>query len=127
MLNYYEIAVQKVSDLNKIEFESIENENLKKDIVTSLKSDNDKNLLKSNILNKHKKLIEEVLENSSIQIILANKNNESITELLSELLREFEELKNQKKIESLEKDLVNNLDENSFSELIKLKSQINRE
>ena len=97
MLNYYEIAVQKVSDLNKIEFESIENENLKKDIVTSLKSDNDKNLLKSNILNKHKKLIEEVLENSSIQIILANKNNESITELLSELLREFEELKNQKK------------------------------
>ncbi len=127
MLNYYEIAVQKVSDLNKIEFESIENENLKKDIVTSLKSDNDKNLLKSNILNKHKKLIEEVLENSSIQIILANKNNDSIIELLSELLRELEELKNQKKIESLEKDLVNNLDENSFSELIKLKSQINRE
>ncbi len=127
MLNYYEIAFQKISDLNKIEFDSIENENLKNDILTSLKSDNDKNLLKSNILNNHKKLIEEVQKNSSIQIILANKNNESITELLSELLREFEELKNQKKIESLEKDLVNNLDENSFSELIKLKSQINRE
>ena len=32
-----------------------------------------------------------------------------------------------KKIESLEKELINNLDENSFSELIKLKSQINRD
>ncbi|MDC3127752.1 DNA primase [Candidatus Pelagibacter bacterium] len=127
MLNYYEIVFHKTSDLANIEFESLANENLKNDILTSLKSDNDKNVLKSNILNKHKKLIKEVQENSSIQIILANKNNESITELLSELLREFEELQNQKKIESLEKDLVNNLDENSFSELIKLKSQINGE
>ena len=110
-----------------IEFESLDNENLKNDVLKSLKSDDNENLLKSKIFDKHKKLIEEVLENSSIQIILANKNNESITELLGELLKEFEELKNQKKIESLEKDLVNNLDENSFSELIKLKSQINRE
>ena len=32
-----------------------------------------------------------------------------------------------KKIESLEQKLINNLDENSYSELIKLKSQLNRE
>ena len=34
---------------------------------------------------------------------------------------------NLKKIESLEKKLINNLDENSYSELIKLKSQLNRD
>ena len=38
-----------------------------------------------------------------------------------------DELNNLKKIESLEKDLINNLDEHSYSELIKLKSQLNRE
>ena len=34
---------------------------------------------------------------------------------------------NLKKIESLEQRLINNLDENSYSELIKLKSQLNRD
>ena len=32
-----------------------------------------------------------------------------------------------RQIQSLEKELINNLDENSYSELIKLKSQLNRE
>ena len=55
------------------------------------------------------------------------KNQESILELLNELLVEMKELSDLKKIESLEKDLINNLDENSYSELIKLKNQLNRE
>ena len=57
----------------------------------------------------------------------APKNNEAILELLNELLAEMKELSDLKKIESLEKDLINNLDENSYSELIKLKNQLNRE
>ena len=55
------------------------------------------------------------------------KKDEAILDLLGELLTELEELHNLKKIESLEKELINNLDENSYSELIKLKSQVNRE
>ena len=43
------------------------------------------------------------------------------------MLAELKDLNNLKKIESLEKDLINNLDEHSYSELIKLKSQLNRE
>ena len=74
-----------------------------------------------------KELIEEIKENSSIQIIVEAKNNEAILELLNDLLMELEELNNLRKIESLEKELINNLDENSYSELIKLKSQVNRE
>ena len=56
--------------------------------------------------------------------ILALKNNINPYE---DLRRELKELNNLKKIESLEKKLINNLDENSYSELIKLKSQINGE
>ena len=63
-------------------------------------------------------MIEEIQENSSIQIITKAKNNEAILELLNELLAEMKELSDLKKIESLEKDLINNLDENSYSELI---------
>ena len=127
MLNHFDVALEKASDLSKVEFESKVNESLKNDILKSFHAEKGTELFKSKILSEHEELIKEIQENSSIQIILVNKNNESIAELLSELLIEFQELKNQKKIESLEKDLVNNLDENSFSELIKLKSQINRE
>ena len=83
--------------------------------------------IQSKISADYKKLIEEIQENSSIQIIVKVKNDEAILELLSELLIDLEELNNLKKIESLEKELIHNLDENSYSELIKLKSQVNRE
>jgi hypothetical protein len=47
--------------------------------------------------------------------------------LLDELLKDHKEQSNLRKIESLEQKLINNLDENSYSELIKLKSQLNRD
>ena len=46
---------------------------------------------------------------------------------LEELIKEHTEQTNLKKIESLEQKLINNLDESSYSELVKLKSQLNRE
>ncbi len=127
MFHYLKIALQKAEELSNIEFFSQSNENLKNDILKYLKADEDNNTFKTKILSGHEKLMKEIQENSTIQIILANKNDNSVSELLDELLIELKELKNQKKIESLEKDLVNNLDENSYSELIKLKSQLNRE
>ena len=60
-------------------------------------------------------------------MIIKNKNDEDISNLLDELLKDYKEQNNLKKIESLEEKLINNLDENSYSELIKLKSQLNRE
>ena len=56
-----------------------------------------------------------------------DKTDQDILDLLNELIQNFNEQGNLKKIESLEKKLINNLDENSYSELIKLKSQLNRE
>ena len=127
MLNYPEIVLKKIEDISKIIFFSEKNESLKKIIISSLLEGDNGEKIQSKISADYKKLIEEIQENSSIQIIVKVKNDEAILELLSELLIELEELNNLKKIESLEKKLINNLDENSYSELIKLKSQVNRE
>ena len=127
MLNFPKIVLKKIEDISKIIFSSEKNESLKKIIISSLLEGDNGEKIQSKISADYKKLIEEIQENSNIQIIVKVKNDEAILELLSELLIELEELKNLKKIESLEKELINNLDENSYSELIKLKSQVNRE
>ena len=71
--------------------------------------------------------MDEINKNSTIQIITRNKTHQDILILLGELIKDHKDQNNLKKIESLEQKLINNLDENSYSELIKLKSQINRE
>ncbi len=127
MLNYFDIVSKKIEELSEIIFLSEKNESLKKLIITSILEGNDQDVIKSKISVDYKKLIDEIQEKSSIQIILQKKDNEAILELLNEIISELKELSNLKKIESLEKKLINNLDENSYSELVKLKSQINRE
>ena len=46
--------------------------------------------------------------------------------MLDDLIQNHKEENSLKKIEILEQKLINNLDENSYTELIKLKSQLNR-
>ena len=127
MLNYFDLASKKIEEISEITFLSEKNESLKRLIISLLQNGDDKETIQSKISVDYKKLIEEIQENSSIQIILKTKNNDAVLELLNELIAELKELNNLKKIESLEKELINNLDENSFSELIKLKNQLNRE
>ena len=127
MLNYLNIASKKIEEISEIKFFSEKNEDLKNLIIASLLKDNTRESILSKINDNFKNLIKEIQENSSIQIIVKSKNEEEILELLIELLLELKELHNLKKIESLEKELINNLDENSYSELIKLKNQINRD
>ena len=74
-----------------------------------------------------KKIIEEINENSNIQIIAQYKSHQDILDLIDDLFQDHKDQSSLKKIESLEKKLINNLDENSYSELIKLKSQLNRD
>ena len=60
-------------------------------------------------------------------MITKNKSDQDISDLLDELIQDHKDQSNLKKIESLEEKLINNLDENSYSELLKLKNQLNRE
>ena len=127
MLNYLDIASKKVEEISEIAFLSEKNESLKKLIIESLLKGDGEEVIKKSVSNNYEQLINEIYENSSIQIILKDKKEDDLLELLNELLSELKELRNLQKIESLEKELINNLDENSYSELIKLKSQLNRE
>ena len=127
ILNYFEISSKNIEELSDIEFLSEKNESLKNTIITALTKGNTKKDMKEKINTNYKKLIEEIKENSNIQMIIKDKAEQDIIDLLDQLLLDFKEQNNLKKIESLEKKLINNLDENSYSELIKLKSQLNRE
>jgi len=127
ILNYLEIASKKLEDLSEIEFLAEKNESLKKEITTYLIEGNDKDDISKKINIAYDKIIREINENSNIQIIIKNKNDEEVANLLDELLKDHKEQSNLRKIESLEKKLINNLDENSYSELLKLKSELNRE
>ena len=126
ILNYFKIASEKLEELSEIKFLSEKNEILKNTIIEGLTEGNHDDI-QVKIYAEYKKLIEEIKENSNIQMILKEKNEEDIKDLLNELILDSKEQNNLKKIESLEKKLINNLDENSYSELIKLKSQLNRD
>ena len=127
ILNYPNLVSKKIEELSEIEFLSEKNESLKNVFITSLTEGNDIEILNSKINDDYDKLIKEIKENSNIQIIVKNKTDQDILDLLYELIQDHKEQNNLKKIESLEKKLINNMDENSYSELIKLKSQLNRE
>ena len=89
--------------------------------------ENSREATRSKINTKYQKTIDEINKNSNIQIIIRSKNDENISTLLDELIYDHKEQSNIKKIESLEQKLINNLDENSYTELIKLKNQLNRD
>ena len=128
VLNYFEIASKKLEELSEIEFISEKNESLKNTIITALSNSNSKNVnALEEIRKEYQDLSNEIEENSNIQITTKGKNDQDILNLLDELILDFKEQDNLKKIESLEKELINNLDENSYLELIKLKSQLNRD
>ena len=127
ILNYLDIASKKLEDLSEIKFLSEKNETLKREIITFLINGNDKEVINKKIHSSYEKIIKEINESSSIQTIIKNKEEKEIESLITELIKDHKEQSNLRKIESLEQKLINNLDENSYSELIKLKSQLNRE
>ena len=122
-----QIALKKIEELSEIKFLSEKNQSLKDVIISSLSEGSDNEAISSKINTDYDKIINEISENSNIQIITKNKDEQDIQELLDELIQDHQEQSNLLKIESLEQKLINNLDENSYSELIKLKSQLNRE
>ena len=127
ILNYLEIASNKLEELSEVIFLAEKNESLKKTIISSLSEKNNKDNIRETINVGHAKIIEEINENSNIQMIVKNKKEQEILDLFDELIEDHKEQYNLRKIESLEQKLINNMDENSYSELVKLKSQLNRE
>ena len=127
MLNNSEIALKNLEELSEIKFLSEKNEGLKNLILDSFSEENEKKMINLKNNKKYDQTISEINENSNIQIITKNKTNQGILDLLNELINDHNVQSNLRKIESLEQKLINKLDENSYSELIKLKNQLNRD
>ena len=127
ILHYFKVVQKKTEELTELKFISEKNESLKNTIIKLLLEGGDENELQLKLKKDYENLLDEIKENSNVQLITKNRNDQEISELIDELLIEYREQTNLKKLESLEKKLINNLDENSFSELIKLKTQLNRE
>ena len=127
ILNYFEIASQKTNELSELEFISEKNQTFKNFILELVSKVENKTDFQLKISENYKTLVDEIKENSNIQLITKDKNDQEILQLLDELIADFREQNNLRRIESLEKKLIDNLDENSYSEFLKLKSQLNRD
>ncbi len=125
LLNYPIVARDQIDELAKIKFKSEIRSSLKKDILQLITKDNFNNV-KIALAKKYDKEIKETDDHASIKYILNKKKNTSeISEILSEIILELTDLEKIEKIESAESELMKNLNENSYSELLKLKNQIN--
>jgi len=127
MFNYPEIILPRVEIFKDIKFSS-ENINKLKSELTGFISQgevNEKNVL--NLKKKYENLIIQINQNSVIKNIFAKKDKNQKIELLNEVLKELNDIKFSKKIEDLENKLIKEFDEKSYSDLMQLKKQINKE
>jgi len=126
VLNYINITSKKLEELSKIIFETKDYEDLKNIIIKYISEGKDKFEISAQIKERYQNTINVINENSNMQLITNNKSEKDITDMLDDLIQNHKEENSLKKIEILEQKLINNLDENSYTELIKLKSQLNR-
>ena len=126
MLNYPNIVNPRKEIFKDINFSSKSLNELKTEIIKSISSG-----LKTNdginFNEKYSNLISDINQNAVIKNIFLKKNNNQQIDLLNEILKEINEIKFSKKIDSLEEKLMKKFDEKSYSDLIELKKQINKE
>ena len=126
VINYLNIAAKKLEELSEIIFETKECEDLKSIITKQISEGKEKLEISDEIKKKYQNIINLINDNSNMQLITKNKSEQDLIDTLHDLIQNHKEENSLKKIEFLERKLVNNLDENSYTELIKLKSQLNR-
>ena len=128
MINYNFVTQEKIEEISEIIFTVEIHNELKSQILALASNSSQDQISMESIKVKYEEAIREINANSNIKLILKRKKNEvEILEMFNELLLELKKIKKMKKIESFESELINNFDENSYSELIELKSQLNRD
>ena len=127
MLNYSKIISPRVEIFYDIKFSSESLNKLKSDLLLIIKDEKLDNTHFDKLKKNHLNLINDINQNTVIKNIFLKKDENQQIELLNEILKELNEIKFSKRIENLEKKLIEKFDEKSYSDLIKLKSQINKE
>ena len=127
MIFYSGAIKNNIENILAITFSNSENDELKDLLISLIKSNNSEKDIENEVLKTYPGVIKNIVENSNLKIIVNKKNYDQIKELFEDFRCDLIESQNRKKIESLEKKLINNMEESAYSELLKLKSQINRE
>ena len=127
MLNYPSVAKSKLDELSRLTFSSDDYNKLKNVLIKLITSNTNEEQIKIEINKNFGNLVKEVEKNSTLKTIIVNKEDSERLELFEEILSDLKEMNHLKKIEFLESKVAKNLDETSYSELIKLKTQLNRD
>ncbi len=127
MIHNPDVVKMKVEELSEITFSNEANNVLKDKIINLVLDEISSDQVKTKIYANFKDLINNIEKNSILKNIITDKSKEDKFAFLEELLKELKVMNHLKKIQLLESKAVKNLDENSYSELIKLKNQLNRE
>ena len=123
MINFPDSAKEKIEEIAEIVL-SLENDKLKNSLVNSILT-NDSKL--EQVLQLNQSLVNKINENCIIKNITKNKNTQIITEMMYDLILELKEIQKINKIEKSESELLENLNENSYNEFLRLKNQLNSE
>jgi DNA primase len=127
LLNYLGSVKNKLEALSEIDFTNEVNQNLKKEIINFERANSTLDIKKPEITDKYDDLINNIEKDINLKNILSKKDDPEREEMLNDLMEELKEMNHLKQIEFLENKVAKNLDESSYSELIKLKSQLNRQ
>ena len=127
MIFYGGAVKNNIEKISSIAFSNSNNENLKNILIDLIKSNKKEKEIENQAITAYPDLVKNIIENSNLKLIVNKKNYDQIKELFEDFTSDLIEGLNKKKIESLEKKLINNMEEKAYSELLKLKSQINRE
>ena len=127
VLNHPSSIKDKINFLDEINFTNEKNNEFKNELINIIKNDSINAVKGLNSDQKFRSIINEINKNINFKNILNKKNDLEIEELFVELINELKEMNHLKQIEFLENKVAKNLDESSYSELLKLKSQLNRD
>ncbi len=127
MINYPELISPRFEIFNDISFSSNSLNSLKSELINLIVQNNLNQNSLVNLQNKYPNLIKDINQNSFIKNIFLKKAKNQQIDLLNEILKELNEIKFSKKIDELESKLMRDFDEKSYSDLIELKSKINKE
>ena len=127
MMNYPELISPRTEIFKDISFSSKSLNSLKSELLDFIVSDNLNESNFNSLKDKYPNLIKDISQNSFIKNIFLKKDSNQQIELLNEILKELNEIKFSKRIDELESKLMKDFDEQSYSDLIGLKSKINKE
>ena len=121
MLNYPDVVKKHVETIEETNL-SEENNFLKNEIIKLLLSNKENN---STFYEVHKISLKKINENCVIKNIAQNKKPEIITEMIFDLIGDIKQIQKKEKLDKSETELMENFNENSYNEFLKLKNQLN--